>query len=80
MAFSRQEYWSGLPCPSPGALLDPGMEPTSLKPGMAGRFFATRETIPPLTLTLSKAGYFTGMLSISISKLQASLPLLAASQ
>ena len=25
--FSRQEYWSGLPCPSPGDLLDPGMEP-----------------------------------------------------
>ena len=29
MEFSRQEYWSRLPCPSPGDLLDPGMEPTS---------------------------------------------------
>ena len=28
--FSRQEHWSGLPCPPPGDLLDPGMEPTSL--------------------------------------------------
>ena len=28
--FSRQEYWSELPCPPPGHLLDPGMEPTSL--------------------------------------------------
>ena len=27
--FSRQEYWSGLPCPSPGDLPDPGMEPRS---------------------------------------------------
>ena len=27
--FSRQEYWSGLPCPLPGHLPDPGMEPTS---------------------------------------------------
>ena len=27
MGFSRQEYWSGLPFPSPGDLLDPGMEP-----------------------------------------------------
>ena len=27
--FSRQEYWSGLPCPSPGDLPDPGMEPGS---------------------------------------------------
>ena len=29
MEFSRQEYWSGLPCPSPGALPNPGMEPRS---------------------------------------------------
>ena len=29
MGFSRQEYWSGLPCPSPGGLLKPGIEPTS---------------------------------------------------
>ena len=28
-AFSRQEYWSGLPCPLPGDLPDPGIEPTS---------------------------------------------------
>ena len=27
MEFSRQEYWSGLPFPSPGNLPDPGMEP-----------------------------------------------------
>ena len=27
--FSRQEYWSGLPCPSPGDLPDPGIEPKS---------------------------------------------------
>ena len=26
MEFSRQEYWSGLPCPSPGDLPNPGME------------------------------------------------------
>ena len=30
MGFSRQEYWSGLPFPSPGALPDPGIEPGSL--------------------------------------------------
>ena len=30
MGFSRQEYWSGLPFPSPGNLPDPGMEPVSL--------------------------------------------------
>ena len=30
MGFSRHDYWSGLPCPSPGDLPDPGTEPTSL--------------------------------------------------
>ena len=29
MGFSRQEYWSGLPFPSPGNLPNPGMEPMS---------------------------------------------------
>ena len=29
MGFSRQEYWSGLPFPSPGDLSSPGIEPTS---------------------------------------------------
>ena len=29
MGFSRQEYWSGLPFPSPGDLPDPGVEPGS---------------------------------------------------
>ena len=40
--FSRQEYWSGLPCPPPGDLPDPEIEPTSLKSlALAGRFFTT---------------------------------------
>ena len=30
MGFSRQEYWSGLPFPSPGDLPDPGIKPSSL--------------------------------------------------
>ena len=29
MGFPRQEYWSGLPFPSPGDLPDPGIEPRS---------------------------------------------------
>ena len=37
MGFSRQEYWSGLPHPSPGDLPDAGTEPTS--PALAGGFF-----------------------------------------
>ena len=31
MGFSRQEYWSDLPCPVLGDLLDPGIKPTSLR-------------------------------------------------
>ena len=30
MGFSRQEYWSGLPCPPPGDLPEPGIKPESL--------------------------------------------------
>ena len=45
MEFSRQEYWSGLPCPPPGDLPDSGIEPMSLmSPALAGRFFTTSTT------------------------------------
>ena len=40
MGFPRQEYWSGLPFPSPGDLPDPGIEPAS--PALAGRFYTTK--------------------------------------
>jgi len=39
MGFSRQEYWSGLPFPSPGDLPESGIEPVS--PALAGGFFTT---------------------------------------
>ena len=39
MGFSMQEYWSGLPFPSPGDLPDRGIEPEF--PALAGRFFTT---------------------------------------
>ena len=45
VGFSRQEYWSGLPCPPPGDLPDPGIKPMSLlSPELAGGFFIT---VPP---------------------------------
>ena len=45
MGFSRQEYWSGLSCPSPGDLPNPRTEPTSLmSPVLAVRFFASSTT------------------------------------
>ena len=50
MGFSRQEYWSGLPFPSPGDLLDPRIEPTS--PALAGTFFTTELPGKPIFLTV----------------------------
>ena len=45
MGFFRQEYWSGLPCPPPGDLPDPGIEPSSLMPStLAEGFFTTGAT------------------------------------
>ena len=39
MGFSRQEYWSELPFPSPGDLPSPGIKPAS--PALAGGLFTT---------------------------------------
>ena len=47
MGFSRQEHWSGVLCPPPGGLPDPGIKPMS--PALAGRFFTTE---PGLQLEL----------------------------
>ena len=45
MGFSSQECWSGLPCPPPGDLPDPGIKPMSLmSPALAGGFFTTNVT------------------------------------
>ena len=42
MGVSRQEYWRGLLCPSPGDLPHPGIKPIRLtSPKMAGEFFTT---------------------------------------
>ena len=56
MGFSRQECWSGLPCPPPGDLPDPRIEPSSfMSPALTDGFFTTRATwealiVNPLTL------------------------------
>ena len=45
MGFCRQDYWSGLPCPLPVDLPDPGIEPASLMSlALAGGFFTTSAT------------------------------------
>ena len=44
MGFSKQEYRRGLPCPPPGDLPNPGIEPASLMSILAGEFFTARAT------------------------------------
>ena len=45
MGFSRQEYWSGVPLPTPRDLPGPGIKPMSLmSPALAGGFFTTSDT------------------------------------
>ena len=45
MGFFRQEYWSGLPCPHPGDIPDPGIKPAFLmSPALAGGFFTASDT------------------------------------
>ena len=52
MGFSRQEYWSGLPCPPPGDLPNPGLKPASLlSPALAGGVFTTTVTWEAQLLT-----------------------------
>ena len=46
MGFFRQEFWSGLPCPPPGHLLNQGWKPAFLmSPALAGGFFTIRTTL-----------------------------------
>ena len=42
MEFSRQEYWSGMPFPTPGDILEPVIKPAS--PALVGGFFTTSTT------------------------------------
>ena len=60
--FSRQEYWSGLPFPSPRYLLHPGIQPASpAYPGLAGGFFTTGplgKPKPPLIFPIFVTIYF----------------------
>ena len=45
IGFSKQEYWSGFPFPSPGNLPDSGIKPVSLTfPALAGRYLITSTT------------------------------------
>jgi len=52
MGFSMQEYWSGLPCPPPGDLPHPGIEPgSSAALTLAGEFFTAEMPRKPIIMT-----------------------------
>ena len=60
--FSRQEYWTGFPCPPPGDLPNPGTEPRT--PSLQGGFFtvrATREAWAPCSTALSNSNRIRGL-------------------
>ena len=69
MGFSRQEYWSGLPCPPPGDLLHPGTEPVS--PASASGFFITE----PLGKIRALSNLYIQSLLFSISQSLSSIPI-----
>ena len=59
MRCPRQEYWNGLPFPSPGDLANPGIKPTS--PALAGRFFTTEPSGKPVKMCRNNSlGEFPG--------------------
>ena len=63
IGFSRQDYWSGLPYPSPGDLPDPASEPACLaSPILAGRFFPAAPDIP----RVEKSSYGVAMFPLSV--------------
>ena len=77
--FPRQEYWSGLPFPSPGDLPDPGIEPVSPdSPALAGKLFTTEPPGKPMIVYLDLYLYiciYTHKLNIQKTKIMASSPI-----
>ena len=63
MEFSRQEYWSGLPFPSPGYLRDPGIEDPG-SPALTGGFFITNTTWEALIWSAKMFSHCVGCIFI----------------
>ena len=69
MGVPRQEYWSGLPFPSPGDLPGPRIEPVyPASPALAGRFFTTAPLVKPFyTMPFRKIYYSPTYMSFFIA-------------
>ena len=73
--FSRQEYWTGLPCSPPGDLPDPGIEPLSfLSAVLLGRFFIPSTTWEALQGTTDLLSLQEHLLITNFSSCQWFLP------
>ena len=67
MEFPRQEYWSALPCPPPGDLPNPGIEPKyPVFPALAGGFFTTSTTWEAFCEYSTDLFYILVLMSISV--------------
>ena len=67
MGFSREEYWSGLPCPPPGDLPDPEIKSVSLaSPGLAHGFFTTSATWDAPSTCLNSVQFSHSVVSDSL--------------
>ena len=64
MGLSRQEYWSGLLCPPPGGLPDPGIEPASL--ALAGGYFTTEPPGKPNKVYTETVKTWVSVMSLPI--------------
>ena len=74
MGFSMEEYWSGLPFPTPGYLPNPGIEPASLEsPTFSGGYFTTEPPGASTTSLIASPNHFdelwTNVQPLSKSKL-----------
>ena len=81
MEFSRQEYWSGLPCPLPGDLPNPGIKPrspilqaNSLPSEPPGKPKITAVGSPPFSRDLLNPGIKPGSPALQVDSLPAELP------
>ena len=68
MAFPRQEYWNGLPFPTPGDLTHPGIKHTS--PALLGGFFTTELSRKPQIIVTMNRGETSGTAGSGIAEFQ----------
>ena len=68
VGFSRQECWRGLPCPPPGDLPAPGIEPMSaVSPALQADYFTAKPPVEPTDIHSSAVYSYQKMKAIQVS-------------